>query len=439
VQYSFDRMMGTGNGFTEPHPFWAGQFSNVEKVVATDKYTVEFQLKNPGVMSIYQVMTPEVFNTMVIVPREWVEQGDTQNWENQVGSGPWMVSDFQENVSITYSRNPDYWRYDERHPEYQLPYADSINIIAITDTTTALAALKTRQIDMITDTRAGAVSQAQAESLEKSNPEIIQYWYAGGGCSLDMRCDQEPFTDIRVRKALQMAVNRPLIAEGYFQGKVDGIPCGLLPRSFAQAGWTLPYEEWPEELQHEYSYDPEAARQLLADAGYPNGFDTAIIVDAADSFLPLVEIVKSQFADIGVNMEIDPMDTGTMRSVGNAGSYEGMALSGRMSFGLVPNIALGFRLTKSGNNWTRHSDTHFDDLVAAITTATTMEAAKKASTEADMYLISQNWGVYTLVSPSVTVFQPYLGGYNGEMFAPGSRNSFFPTRIWIKQAEKESL
>ena len=128
-----------------------------------------------------------------------------------------------------------------------------------------------------------------------------------------------------------------------------------------------------------------------------------------------------------------------MRNLAGSGDFEGMALSGRMSFGLIPHNALSFRVTTSPNNWTHHTDTLFDELVAKIGNSTTIEEAKAASTDADMYLISQHWGVYTLVTPSVMVFQPYLKGYDGEYWAPASMNSFFPTRIWIDQEMKESM
>jgi len=71
-------------------------------------------------------------------------------------------------------------------------------------------------------------------------------------------------------------------------------------------GWGLPYEEWPQDMKDEYAYNPTAARKLLADAGYPNGFKTHIVADVAAD-MNLLQIVKSYFADIGIDMEIRPM------------------------------------------------------------------------------------------------------------------------------------
>ena len=73
-------------------------------------------------------------------------------------------------------------------------------------------------------------------------------------------------------------------------------------------GWGFPYEEWPQELKDEYAYNPATAKKLLADAGYPNGFKTNIVVDTTGD-MNLMQIVKSYFAQVGIDMEIRPMET----------------------------------------------------------------------------------------------------------------------------------
>ena len=72
-------------------------------------------------------------------------------------------------------------------------------------------------------------------------------------------------------------------------------------------GWGFPYEEWPQALKDEYAYNPATAKQLLAEAGYPHGFMTHVVA-ATDGDLDLLQVVKSYFADIGIDMEIRTMD-----------------------------------------------------------------------------------------------------------------------------------
>ena len=143
--------------------------------------------------------------------------------------------------------------------------------------------------------------------MQKTNPEILQLTLQPAAAnSIDPRNDKAPFNDIRVRKAMQMAIDLPTIAKYYYGGTVDPYPSTLTSRYMK--GWGFPYEEWPQELKDEYAYNPVAAKKLLADAGYPNGFKTNIVADAAGD-MDLLQIVKSYFAAIGIDMEIRAMET----------------------------------------------------------------------------------------------------------------------------------
>ena len=73
-------------------------------------------------------------------------------------------------------------------------------------------------------------------------------------------------------------------------------------------GWGFPHEEWPHDLKDEYNYDPAAARRLLAESGYPNGFKTNLVADTAGD-MNLLKRVQSYLSQIGIDMEIRPMET----------------------------------------------------------------------------------------------------------------------------------
>ena len=176
-----------------------------------------------------------------------------------------MLTEYEANVSLTAEANPDYWAYDERYPENKLPYFDAIKAVVIPDISTAIAALKTHKVDIISDDQTSP-SIAQAQALAESNPEILQFNQPTVGTNLYMRVDAAPFDDVRVRTAMQMAVNVPSIAEDYYKGYALGEPTGLLSPLIGE-DWSVPYEDWPEDLKAEYTYDVEGARQLLASGG----------------------------------------------------------------------------------------------------------------------------------------------------------------------------
>lgn len=163
--------------------------------------------------------------------------GPLTDWKNVVGSSPWVLTDFVNGSKMEFSRNPDYWGYDERYPKNRLPYADKLIELAIPDPATSLAAMRSGQIDMWTDPM-GSLPWQQADTLSKSNPDINQVAQPKPSAVLLLRCDTKPFTDVNVRKALNMAINRPDIAKSYYGGLSDGKPCGLVGPTLT--GWYTP-------------------------------------------------------------------------------------------------------------------------------------------------------------------------------------------------------
>ena len=115
------------------------------------------------------------------------------------------------------------------------------------------------------------------------------------------RVDKAPFNNQKVREALQKAIDLQSIATNYYGGTCSADPQSLTSSDLK--GWGFPYDQWPQSLKDQYSYDPTAAKALLAAAGFPNGFTTDCVADSSGD-LNLLEIVQSDFAAIGVKMSI---------------------------------------------------------------------------------------------------------------------------------------
>ena len=175
------------------------------------------------------------------------------------------MQDFVSGSSATLIKNPNYWGYDERYPQNKLPYVDKFKIFVIPDDDAALAAMRNGKIDIMDE-----VSLRQAQAMQKTNPEILQIPIPTGTTStIDPRNDKAPFNDIRVRKAMQMAIDLPTIARTYYSGTVDPYPSSLT--SMYLKGWGFPYEEWPQDLKDEYAYNPAAARSFWLMPAIPMG------------------------------------------------------------------------------------------------------------------------------------------------------------------------
>lgn len=445
VEANFDRELGTGHGFTTLNAWWSFFAPYFKKVTALDSYTLKYEFNAPSSLNLIMAMQQTGFNT--IVPPEVfptpgapppastgapapppppgpgppggvVVSGPLSDWKNAIGTGPWMLTDYISQNALTFSRNPDYWGYDERYPKNKLPYADTLKAVVIPDNATALAALRTGKLDVMT-----GLSWQQASALSSSNPELEQITMPSAGYSLVFRNDLPPFTDIRVKKALNMAVDRQAIAKSHYNGVVDGAPCGLI--NPAIIGYTLPFKDWPADLKSEYTYNPGGAKQLLKDAGFPNGFKTNVIVPNSND-VALLEIIKAQFMDVGVDMEIKAMDFAQWFNMGLAGKQDGMTCSSD-ELGNVNPPWTDLQLNSSRQpNFTFVKDPVFDGLLDKIFASTDSAEVARLCTEADIYDLKQHWAVRICPTGTFIVKQPYLKGYSGEVVANG-----YYARFWI--------
>ena len=304
VEYNFHRYLGLGD-FTEAGPsVWGGAAAFIsipfESVTATDKWTVVMKLKEPHLDALSLILNDR---TSAILPPEVIEQfGDMQDWRNIVGTGPFMVTDVVDESSITWTKNPDYWGYDEKYPQNRLPYVDQLRRLVIPEEGTIMAALRSGKIDF----RMYAPSDIDSiQSLQRTNPEIgVHPIYFRSSDSFAPNHRLPPFDDINVRRALQMALDNETVAITYWKGFADPTPHGLvgLPWYF------IPFEEWDEEVKQYYRYDPEAAEKLLDEAGYPRGADGTRFKAALNygtfASLDFAEIAASYWAEIGVDAKI---------------------------------------------------------------------------------------------------------------------------------------
>ncbi len=430
VKHHYDRALGIGSGYDKPNPLYISILGSIERVTVKDKYTVDFRFKTPSAMSIYVLLEMGVQNSIEAPEAVQAEGGQLTDWRKAVGTAAWMLTDFVPESSIVYSRNPNYWGYDERHPENQLPYIDTFRIIVIPDASTQLAALRTGKIDEL------GASWERSLELSKTNPELIQWKLPAFGQGLGMRCDKEPFTDIRVRKALQMAIDRETIAKTYYGGVVDGKP-SMVTRS-GVTGWTTPYDEWPQELKDEYSYNPKRAKQLLAEAGYPNGFKTNIVTSGMFD-VELLQIIVAYFKDINVDMEIRRMEVPAYMSYVRSFSHDQMYSWFEGGLGFTPNISVQWRHSKTGpSNYTRNNDPSYDALVAQYFAATTEDEARRIFNEVMWKILENHWAIQVCPLVSFVVFQPYVKGYSGETLE--FRNlAFYAARWWIDKDLKKAL
>lgn len=441
VVQHYNRILGTGSGYTQPSSV-SGTISLLASVTATDKYTVTFKFKNSSLLGMFQLFdsgnenaieNPEAAKVTKTVaaapgpPGPPAPGGDSQasteglgDWHNAAGTGAWMLDEFVAGSSVTLNKNPDYYGYDERHPDNKLPYADTLKVLVIPDNSTALAALRTAKIDYFAPMSLG---WQQATNLMNTNPELKYVTTVASGTTLEMRVDKAPFTDINVRKALNMAIDRDAIAKGYYGGTVQGTPCGMLSPTFA--AYSYAYSEWSQEDKDGYSYNPTAAKKLLADAGYPTGFKTNVVASSIVD-TSLLELIKAELADISVDVEIKMMDFASFQAYAVSMKHDQMVDFGYPGVGAnSPLNAVYFRSSKPGSiNVTANNDAGYDALITKLETVTTDDEMTQTLHDIDKYNVEHYWSISVFPIQGYVFYQPRLKGFMGDAASGGGGVGF---------------
>jgi peptide/nickel transport system substrate-binding protein len=399
---------------------------------ALDKYTVEVK-----VPATYQgIALLEMGDNAYTNPPEcWTQYGGWgSDWTKVIGTGPFILTDYVTGSSVTYTRNPDYFEYDPFFPENRLPYIDTYKDLIIPDLSTRLAAFRTGKVDYIQ-----SILRTDAKMLIQQCPDVnyckrmfgVDYAPAG-------RIDQPPFNDIRVRQAMNLAVNQQEILDSYYDGDGEMYSSPFPPSKTWEPYYTPP-EELPEEVTMLFSYDPDKARQLLTEAGYPDGFKTKIITQSTPEAIDYLSLIKEYLAAVGIDMEIVPVESS---------SWQGMRVNHAQKPGEMFNAPLMFApdqplSVKPGclENHAWVDDPYYDKLMLSIgrDIVNNPQSFYQNVKEAAVYMLATAWGIW---KPNAYIYQfwwPWVMDYNG-IWCQGWYNvQDFNKNLWVDQALKKSM
>jgi ABC-type transport system substrate-binding protein len=221
---------------------------------------------------------------LYLFPQEAAETIDTV----PVGTGPFKFVEWIPGDSVTAERFEDYWQEG-------LPYLDQVVIKAIPDVQARMVNLRSQAIDALMYLPL-LDKQALAEEegiVVGEAPEGFSFY------AFIMNINAPPFDDVRVRQAFQYAINREEIANTAFHGEADTLLVPYAPTSWAYAA----------DLDDYYTYDPERAKQLLTEAGYPDGFSIQMLIrGAGDAHLDQAQVYQQQLAAVGIEVELIPTE-----------------------------------------------------------------------------------------------------------------------------------
>jgi ABC-type transport system substrate-binding protein len=347
AKFSIERVQVEGSGSP-----WKGEYSEtIDYIECPDDYTVKIHCKKVNYMFYTSIWG------CVMLPKNYIEaNGDDYFREHPIGTAPWKYVKLIPGVSMECEAVENHWRIT---PEWK-----NLIIELVPEASTALAMLRNGDTDIV------QVNMDEAVEVEK---EGYQLQILGRPTQpvipiMGTWAVNSPASDIRVRKALSLAINRQEIADEFFNGLAE--PGGVI--------WTAPTSwgfdpAWDDEY---FEYDPEAAKERLQAAGYPDAFADPVIKLYSHSmgatWLPdLTMIISNYWNAVGVQTEVVAIEGGELRSQmygGQEPSLYGAACIWNMPTMQV-SIPFIFSAMGSGGNWQLMHDSTWDGLWSSITLA----------------------------------------------------------------------
>src|SRR5574341_257359 len=287
VKFTFERVAASPE---------ARLFPTLKRVTTPDRYTVQFELSAPFSAFIANLAA----TTMYVYARDAgnppADGGrDYTSVETVVGTGPFVLDEYREKQRLVLKRNPTYF-------EPGKPYLDGAEVYVIPDVSAQIAALRTGKVDALLSTTGQGLPHLQAPEV-RSIPgvTVIKHAIFQTGENLVGRMDAKPWNDVRVRRAVALAIDREAFLKAVYPE--GGLPLsGPIPLLSVYA---TAFDKLGDAARL-YRYDPAAARKLLAEAGYPNGFKTRLVTTSGygPEYVSRTELLKDMLSQIGVEASI---------------------------------------------------------------------------------------------------------------------------------------
>lgn len=406
---------------------------------ATDQWTVV--MKTPVDAWTGFLMFGLGIGTRIMAPEVIQKYGNQLDWRNSSGTGAYMLTDFVSNSQATLTRNPDYWGKDPVGPGKgnQLPYAETLKILIITDASTQMAAIRAGKADVYAN-----VTWDDASSMMSTNPDLKYVEYTPDLPNIiGMRTDKQesPFHDVKVRQALMMGLDFDALKE-YYGGKAELISWPITYQT-GNADLIDPLDKQPAAVKALYSHDVEGAKKLLADAGYADGFHTTVITSPATTSVDLLSAIASQWAEINVELEIQIKEGVVLSNISNSRGYNDMLYAMALGCATYANMA-NFRgpsiFNRSYWNDPIGTDPVCEKAYADIQKDLLVNDARSRQTFHDLmpYLLEQVPVIAPPIPYSYNFWQPWLKNYHGEGMIDYSMACPM-IWVWVDQDMKKSM
>ncbi len=285
VVANFDRILDPDSGLTRTNNWYITEEDGTRtprvEVTADDEYTVTFQLTQ-GWSSF--------LNRLALIPYASPDAIDEYGLDimyHACGTGPFVLKEWNPGVSTVMTPNPNYWG--------EAPTVDSVTIMEVPEAGTRTAMLQTGEADFVypmTSDQEGSIAGDENITLSSVPSNIMRY--------VTLNMDLEPLSDLRVRQAMNYAVDKNAYIAVMYNGDATIADSVFPPTISYYAPQTV------------YEYDLEKAKSLMEEAGYADGFDLTIWCDNETQEIKGSTFIQQQLSQIGINVEVVPYDAGSM-------------------------------------------------------------------------------------------------------------------------------
>lgn len=259
-------------------------YSAMDKAEVVDDYTVAVHMKEWDSLFPYTLARSCLIASKVA----YDTYGEDYLAEHPIGTGPFILDKWERDVSLKYVKNPNYWQGE--------PNVDGVEVVIYANELVAQAAMEAGELDAMATTNYNLVSQ-MANSSTKYEINAASLATSAYTLCFNSSDPEDPFYDPKVRQAVSYAIDSKAIVDTLMNGY------GAVSNQ-----WCLPGSEFYNDEIEGQPYDPEKAKAMLAEAGYPNGFETMLTVSNVTAYTDVCQIIVEQLSKVGVKVELRPIE-----------------------------------------------------------------------------------------------------------------------------------
>lgn len=370
VKFTYDYIRDKNNG----HPYRT-YFDLIDGIEVVSPQTVKFAMKEP--------YAPLLANlNLCIAPKHIAEKDVNALDAHPMGSGPYKFVEWRPQEHIKLVANENYWQKG-------LPKIKEVTLRPIAETTTRIVALESGRVDI-----ADHIPAAQIKPLREKGLSVVPT-QANGYNLIAFNMSKKPFDDVRVREAMAISLNRAEIVDFVWYGQNALLNGPILPESWAY-----------EPKVRDNKQDIERAKKLLADAGYPNGFEFTFAFEADENVKKFVEVAQQQWTRIGIKGKLSSKEWGAFFDDITSGKYEVCAWQSLDQ--KDPDVPLyrmfhSRNLAPNGYNWHFYKNDRLDAILD--TARTTLDRDKRI----ELYQEAQRILTDDFVSIYLAEYKKFIG------------------------------